>query len=186
MIPELSNTLCFLKPALTGLWWWRRFQGACTMTWIWKGSKASSAVSSKSVRHRALRRRLREGSMKTSYIQMKLQFLKTCFQPLRTPCYKSWHASDLLCMYNLLGSSGGMEGFGFEKALDELQSLGVLQYCANIIIDKDSKTTNVVENHPHCRHIKIRYDPGHIKKSLVKQLLKVNYRKCLSVTSCIM
>ena len=40
-------------------------------------------------------------------------------------------------------------------------------------MDRDSTATKLVNDSPLCGHLTIRYDPGHIKKSLVNQMLKV-------------
>jgi hypothetical protein len=61
---------------------------------------------------------------------------------------------------NYDGSSRGMEGDGLRWVLDQLQELGILQYCKNIVMDKDSSTTAIVKAHPHCTHIETRIDPG--------------------------
>jgi hypothetical protein len=71
------------------------------------------------------------------------------------------------------GSSGAMEAEGLRRVLRHLHAIGLLQTAKNVILDKDSGATKVILEDPNCSHIQIRYDPGHIKKSLVGQLLKL-------------
>ena len=72
-----------------------------------------------------------------------------------------------------------MEGSALRKTLTELQRTGILEYCKNIIVDRDSQSTKIINENDDCKHIVIRYDPGHIKKSLVNTLLKVKIYICL-------
>ena len=72
------------------------------------------------------------------------------------------------------GSSGGMEGAALRQALRELHDRGILQMCKNIIMDKDSTSSKIISESPLCKHITIRYDPGHAKKNFINQLLKVS------------
>jgi hypothetical protein len=81
-----------------------------------------------------------------------------------------------------IGSSGGMEAAALRDCLKKLEGLGLLQFCQNIVMDKDSKSGKVIKELPECRHITIRYDPGHVKKSIVKQLLKVSLINCINVS----
>ena len=49
----------------------------------------------------------------------------------------------------------------------------ILQLCKNIIIDRDSTSTKRIRELEIANGIQIRYDPGHIKKSIINQLLKL-------------
>jgi hypothetical protein len=75
-----------------------------------------------------------------------------------------------------------MEAEALRDCLKKLERLGLLRFCQNIVMDKDSKSGKVIKELPECRHITIRYDPGHVKKSIVKQLLKVSLINCINVS----
>jgi hypothetical protein len=70
---------------------------------------------------------------------------------------------------NYSGSSGGMESCALQQCIQHLESIGVLRLCKNIIMDKDSSATKTIRGLSICNHISIRYDPGHVKKSLGKK-----------------
>ena len=73
---------------------------------------------------------------------------------------------------NYQGSS--MEPEGLRRALKYLHSKGILALASDIVMDKDSSATRTVTDMIDiCSHLTVRYDPGHIKKSLVGQLLKL-------------
>ena len=75
---------------------------------------------------------------------------------------------------NYQGSSGGMESEGLRRALRYLHAKGILALADDIVMDKDSSATKTVtEMKDICSHLTLRYDPGHIMKSLVGQLLKL-------------
>ena len=101
-----------------------------------------------------------------------------------------WHEKQLIVLHVVLskdiesdgevkkagnyeGSSGGMEGTALKQVLRELHTRQLLQKCSNIVMDKDSTSTSIINQLAICQHITIRYDPGHAKKSFVNQLLKV-------------
>ena len=70
---------------------------------------------------------------------------------------------------NYQGSS--MEPEGLRRALKYLHSKGILALASDIVMDKDSSATRTVTDMIDiCSHLTVRYDPGHIKKSLVGQL----------------
>ncbi len=74
---------------------------------------------------------------------------------------------------NYEGSSGGMEPEGLRRALRYLHEKGILTLASDIVMDKDSSATKTVEELKICKHLTLRYDPGHVSKSLVNQLLKL-------------
>jgi len=77
---------------------------------------------------------------------------------------------------NYKGTSGGMEGRALKEVLRDLEEKKLLTHCENVIIDKDSSSTNIIQGLRKASHVRIRYDPGHAKKSFVSQLLKVHDR----------
>ncbi len=76
---------------------------------------------------------------------------------------------------NYRGSSGGMEGHALRAALRYLHDQGILSMATDIIMDKDSTASSIIKDEltSITGHLKVRYDPGHVMKSMVNQLRQV-------------
>lgn len=72
---------------------------------------------------------------------------------------------------NYEGSSGGMEVKALGQFLDWMKDRELLENVATIVMDKDSSAPVYIKNREDCRHIEVKFDPGHVKKSLQKQLI---------------
>jgi hypothetical protein len=89
----------------------------------------------------------------------------------RTQIIKDGKKRDLKYSGNYEGNSDGMEGAGLIDALQHFADyIGVMAEIAAFCVDKDSSTTATLNGSALLRNIRISYDPGHVKKSLVKQL----------------
>jgi hypothetical protein len=47
----------------------------------------------------------------------------------------------------------------------------ILHLLAGVVIDKDSTTGKFLKAEPSTKHVKLYYDPGHIKQSMQSQLI---------------
>ena len=104
-----------------------------------------------------------------------------------------WHGKKLIVLHEVLskdfvregqvstqgnykGSSGGMEGHALRNIVRTLHSKGLLQLATDCVMDKDSTASKIFKEEfaTWCQHLKIRYDPGHVKKSLINNLKQVH------------
>jgi hypothetical protein len=76
---------------------------------------------------------------------------------------------------NYWGSSKGMETCCMQRVLEDLNERGVLKLVTHWVSDKDASAAKVLRDYPGSSHIKILYDPGHVKKNIIqfiKRLVK--------------
>jgi hypothetical protein len=80
---------------------------------------------------------------------------------------------------NYYGSSKGMEAVGMTWALKAVQITGLLPLVRYWVSDKDLSVARILRENKATAHMKLLYDPGHIKKNLVnsiKLILKTSAR----------
>jgi hypothetical protein len=71
---------------------------------------------------------------------------------------------------NYIGASKGMEGAALCKALDQLQSDGLLERLSHIAADGDLSIASILQERPECAHIVLAQDPGHRQKNFFRSL----------------
>ena len=69
---------------------------------------------------------------------------------------------------NYEGTSKGMEGYGFRKAMDTLEEKGILSKIRYLVTDEDSSVLSQIKNEPRYSKIQRKNDSGHGRKNLQK------------------
>ena len=84
-----------------------------------------------------------------------------------------YRSNRLVSQGNHVGGSKLMEGHAVDQVLQWLSEEKLLPLVDVVVIDKDNTTTKQVRQHPELKHVRITYDPGHIRKNVAKSLDRV-------------
>jgi hypothetical protein len=87
--------------------------------------------------------------------------------------YRHVKGVKLMHTGNYIGSSKGMEAVGMTWALTDLAHTGLLPLIKFWVSDKDMSVKKILRENPLTSHIRVLYDPGHIKKNLVNNIKKI-------------
>jgi hypothetical protein len=71
---------------------------------------------------------------------------------------------------NYSGSSRGMEGASFDRAVQKLKAAGVVQQWHGFVCDQDSSVHEQLRADPDTAHVALHWDPGHIKRNFQRKL----------------
>jgi rRNA maturation protein Rpf1 len=74
---------------------------------------------------------------------------------------------------NYFGTSKGMEGEAFIKAIAELRADDLLKRLSHITTDGDSSIPKIIVNTPELTNIRTSLDPGHVQKNFMRSLQDV-------------
>jgi hypothetical protein len=66
---------------------------------------------------------------------------------------------------------------GVKALFTYLKDNAILDRVSAIIVDKDTKVRKYVRERSDCDHIEYYYDPGHVKKNLMKSLITLSIKK---------
>jgi Mutator-like transposase/Ulp1 protease family, C-terminal catalytic domain len=71
---------------------------------------------------------------------------------------------------NYFGTSKGMEGEAFIKAVEELKEDGLIPFLSHVVSDSDSSVPSIIANTKGMEHLKQARDPGHYQKNFMRSL----------------